>query len=381
MPLDGRGWARPDDQRRLLFDVVANSVRQRLPAPIGPLVLAGARAGWLPLAFLEAWRFTREPAYRAALGPLFRDCLMAGARAREAWLWRELFGERIEFGNRASSMLLSRLGDPVGHKVLADKAATALALRAAGAPVPETLALIEPDSSEADLLPVREAKVPLVIKLRRSFGSFGLIMAEPLGADRWRVDGAAVSWADFRARLPGARWLAQPRLHGAAELEGFCEAERPPVLRVTTARRPGEAPFLHCAFLAIPVPGNSAGDYLRRDLRALADPASGRLAAAVLFANPHDDVAFAPWNGAPIEGRVLKGAPAAIQATLKAAAAVPPVPVISWDVVLTDAGPMILEGNTMGSWLLANFGRMRGRKAASLVPLLAEWAARPPRLG
>ena len=43
--------------------------------------------------------------------------------------------------------------------------------------------------------------------------------------------------------------------------------------------------------------------------------------------------------------------------------------------MLTDAGPVILEGNSMGSWLLANFGRRGGRKAASLLPVLAEWAS------
>ena len=374
LPLDGRGWASPRDERRLLFRTIGDRTRGRLPAPIAWLVLASARAVWLPFAFARAYRFSRGPA-RAPLATLFLDCLMAGAVPRESWLWRELFGERIELGNRATSLLLSMLGDPAGHALLADKLATAEALRRGGAPVPETLAIIGPDSSEADLTCVRTARAGLVIKLRKGFGSHGLIMAEPMAADCWRVNREDVGWEEFSGRLRGARqqMLVQPWLHGAATLDGFVDADRPPVLRITTARRPGGAPFLHDAFLAIPVPGNSASDYLTRDLRAPVDAATGRLHAAVLFANPRRRLPGAPWNGAKIEGRLLEGFEAAVRATLVAAAAIPPLPVISWDVVLTDAGPMILEGNSMGNWLLVNFGRFRGVGAGSLVPLLAEW--------
>ncbi|HWF76808.1 MAG TPA: sugar-transfer associated ATP-grasp domain-containing protein [Caulobacteraceae bacterium] len=376
LPLDGRGWASPKDERRLLFRSIGDHVKRRLPAPIARLVLAGARAAWLPFAFFRAYRFSRAPPH-AAFGTVFLDCLMAGTGPREAWLWRELFGERVELGNRAMSLLLSGLGDPAGHATLADKLATAETLRAAGVAVPETLAIIEPGCAERDLAPVRDAKAGLVIKLPRGFGSSGLIMAEPLAAGRWRLNGKEVSWEQFSGRLQGARQqrLVQPWLRGARSLDGFLEAERPPVLRITTARRPGAAPFLHDAFLAIPVPGNPASSYLTRDLRAPIDAATGRLHAAVLFAEPRRRLASVPWNGAKIEGRLLEGFEAAVRATLVAASAIPPAPVISWDVVLTDTGPVILEGNSMGSWLLVNLGRFRGQGAASLVPLLAEWVA------
>jgi hypothetical protein len=309
------------------------------------------------------------------LSPLFVDCLMSGARPGEAWQWRELFGDRIELGKRAASLLLSVLGDPAGHALLADKVATARALRAAGAPVPETLATFGPDSAEADLAPVRTARVGLVIKPQTGYGAHGLFFTQPLAADRWRVNGAQVSWEAFSAMLRGAHepLLAQPRLRGAAALDGFLEAERPPILRVTTARRPGAAPFLHGAFLAIPVPGATATTVATKDIRAPVDPASGRLAAAVLLADPRQRLSSVPWNQAKIEGRVLEGFAAAVEATLLAAAAVPPLPVISWDVVLTDAGPMILEGNSMANWLLANLARSRDWNATSLLPLLAEW--------
>jgi hypothetical protein len=108
MPLDGRGWAPPDDARRRLFAVAASSVRRRLPAPVAGPVLAVARVGWLPVALVAAWRFARRR--RTPLRPLFIDCLMAGAWPGEAYLWRELFGRRIELGGRALSLLLPRLG-------------------------------------------------------------------------------------------------------------------------------------------------------------------------------------------------------------------------------------------------------------------------------
>jgi hypothetical protein len=376
MPLDGRGWERPDELQRLLFRTAAGSVRRRLPAPVSGLVLAGARAGWLPFAFSAAWTYARQPGRRTPLAPLFLDCLMTGARPREAWLWRELFGERIEIGSRAGSLLLRVLGEPDGHQLLADKAATARALRAAGVPVPETLAIIGPHSTEEDLQPVRRASAGLFIKPQSGFGGQWRIVAEPLAADRWWVNGAAMSWEDFSAGLRGAGrpLLAQPRLHGARWLEGLSDAERPPVLRITTARRPGGAPFLYGALLSIPVPGDPGRDFMTKVVRAPADPASGRLAAGVLFASPRQRLSTAPWNQARIQDRVLEGVPDAVQATLAAAAAVPPLPVVGWDVVMTDAGPIILEGNSMTNWVLPRFSRAPGQDA-SLLPLLAEWAA------
>jgi hypothetical protein len=374
MPLDGFGWQRSAD-RQALARAAARPLRRRLPAPVAGLGLAGARAGWLPLALLEAWSYSGQPGHRTPLAPLFLDCLMAGAQPGEAWQWRALYGDRIELGKRAASLLLSVLGAPAGHALLTDKVAAAEVLRAAGAPAPETLVIIGPQSAEAELEPVRRARVALAIKPRSGYGARGLIFAEPLGEDRWRVNGAEEGWEALSGRLRGAGepLVAQPRLRGAAALEGFLDAERPPILRVTTARRPGAPPFLHGALLSIPIPGNAATRVATKDLRAPVDLATGRLGAAVLLAEPGARLASIPWNGARIEGRGLEGFAAAAAATLTAAAAVPPLPVISWDVVLTEAGPVILEGNSMANWLLANFSRLCGGGAGSLLPLLAEW--------
>src|SRR6185437_757287 len=73
LPLDGRGWASPKDERRLLFRSIGDHVKRRLPAPIARLVLAGARAAWLPFAFFRAYRFSRAPPH-AAFGTVFLDC-------------------------------------------------------------------------------------------------------------------------------------------------------------------------------------------------------------------------------------------------------------------------------------------------------------------
>lgn len=383
MPLDGRGWEWPEGARRLLFEAASGSIRRRLPAPLSGPILVAARVGWFPLALSEAWTYARRPGRRTRLGPLFVDCLMAGAWPGEAQLWRDLFGERIELGKRALTLLLPKLGDPAGHALLADKVATACALLGAGAPAPQTLAIVQSGGEENDLQAVRQAGTGLVIKPRFGFGARGLLIAEPLAGDRWRVNGAEAGWDDFEARLRRARQplLAQPRLRGARALDGFLGAERPPILRITTARRQGGAPFVHGALLSVPVPGAVADDFATKDIRAPVDLASGRLHAARLFAKPAEMLASVPWNGAAIEGRMLEGYADAAQATLAAAAAIPPLPVISWDVVLTDAGPMILEGNSVCNWVLVNYGRTCGADADSLVPLLAEWNTAADTIG
>src|SRR6185312_7040826 len=112
-------------------------------------------------------------------------------------------------------------------------------------------------------------------KPRYGAGARGLVMAEPQGDDSWLVNGAKMNWEEFSARLRGAGepLVVQPRLRGARVLGGFLDAERPPILRITTARRPGAEPFVHGALLAIPIPGNKAVDFATKDVRAPVDPA------------------------------------------------------------------------------------------------------------
>jgi len=42
-------------------------------------------------------------------------------------------------------------------------------------------------------------------------------------------------------------------------------------------------------------------------------------------------------------------------------------------VVLTNTGPVLLEGNTSGNWILASLPGVYGLDAGPLAPILAHW--------
>src|SRR5690606_21334571 len=139
-------------------------------------------------------------------------------------------------------------------------------------------------------------------------------------------------------------------------LDDLADAGRPPVLRLTTARAVDGAPFLYSALLAIPVPGVSPRAFLRGHLWAPTDRTSGRLAAAASLGAPARRFEALPWNGAPIAGRELPGFAAAADAAVRAMRLIPALPLVNWDVILAPQGPVFLEGNAVGNWILTCLG-------------------------
>jgi hypothetical protein len=82
-----------------------------------------------------------------------------------------------------------------------------------------------------------------------------------------------------------------------------------------------------------------------------------------------------PWNEAPLAARALPAFDHAVRVVLDAMALLPGLPLVNWDVIVTSMGPVILEGNTGGDWILTNFSTLDGMNIVPLAPLLDRWSA------
>jgi hypothetical protein len=148
-----------------------------------------------------------------------------------------------------------------------------------------------------------------------------------------------------------------------------------PVLRLTTARNPGEAPFLHSAFLAFDVPGENPRNFIRGQIRVPVHPRTAVMGAGIWFLHPGKNYQALPWNQAPLAGGGVPDFRRAAEMTLQAMALLPGLPLVNWDLMLTPEGPIILEGNTCGDWILTNLSAIQELDTPSLEPLLRRWAA------
>ncbi len=280
---------------------------------------------------------------------LFLDCLRSGARPNEAWVWREFF--RVPplhpLPGRAAGRLLSILGAASEHRILNDKLATSEMLVRGGLTVPSLLGIIRPGTGLAPDAPAWTHPGELFIKPRQGSGGRGARV----------VQGAASLPADVATEM-----LVQARLTG-------------PVLRLTTARNPGEAPFVHSALLAFDVPGENPRNFIRGQIRVPIDTHSGGMKGGIWFLHPAVRYAALPWNQAPIENWPAPDFKRAAEMALQAMALVSGLALVNWDMMLTPSGPVILEGNTCGDWILTNLGEIQGLDTPPLVPLLRRWVS------
>lgn len=380
LPWDGMGWDGEDETDPILASLrrrAAAGWRQRHvpPALRAPLWLAD-RITW-PLAALA-----RTQAYASAIGlpsaetrQLFRDCLLTGGNPMEVHVWRALFGGRHPLPARSVGRLLTALGTPEAHALLADKLATAEHLAASGALFPVLQRVLQRGET-VSLALLDELEPDLFVKPRYGQGGRNAFALSRHG-EGWHIDGQLVEMSVLRARLEKLSrqddLLLQEWLTAAPTLADLSADGRAPVLRLTTACLPGEAPFLHTALLSIAVPGQDPRDFRKGAIHAPIDPANGRLAAGLSLAAPAERLDRLGWNGAPLASRPVPWFQEASAMALRAMAALPPVPLVHWDVIATADGPILLEGNSAGNWILASLPGAYGLDAGPLAPILARW--------
>lgn len=266
------------------------------------------------------------------------------------------------------------VGDPKQRLILVDKLATAAALKKLSVATPKLLAVIPagtiaPDLPDADDMFVKPRRG------RRGLDSFSVSRLAP---EAYWIDGARrdVEYAKTRLQAAAAKddLLVQQRLIGEPALADLGSSEgAPPVVRIMTACEPGGQPYLHAAWLTIHVPGES-GHALRDAIRAPIAIATGRALAGYWMGASQERFDRSPWHGAQIAGRSIPRFHEAAAAAVTAARALPGLPLIGWDVILTSEGPVILEGNSANDLVVVMWAEEGAPYSPPLLPLLRRWS-------
>jgi hypothetical protein len=361
------------DLRRL----AARNFWRRTPWWSRPLLIPIARLAWAGACVSATWSHIRRLELR-----LFVDCLRGGARPSEALIWSRFFPppHPHPLPGRAGGRLLLQLGSPLEHSLLADKQAAAELLAKAGLPVPCILEVIPRGRTMDPASLVWSQPGHLFVKLRHGWGSRGMMAVDVLFPNVYRIDGGPIIGTDsLRAALAAKSLhesddlLVQTRLFAAPELADLAASRVAPVLRLTTARNPGEAAFLHSALLSTEVPGERARGFIRGQMRAPVNVATGCIGPGIWFLHPGERYSRLPWNQAPLADRPMPGLRCGVEMVLRAMALFPGLPLVNWDLIVTHSGPVILEGNTCGDWMLTNLSTVHGLQTVPLVPLLRRW--------
>lgn len=375
LPWDGEGWVRTGDPALAALRQWAASQWRGGHAPIpSGIIWLGSRMLWPLAAAGQVARLARR-LHGFAPRAVYADCIRTGASPLEAHVWRSLHATPHPLPAKASALLVARLGNPEEQRLLADKLAAAAALAATGAVFPNLVHRWGSDSPVTLSTEMRSG-APLFIKPRHGHSGRGTFALDHAHSG-WRVDGHPVSESDLLARIAGlvrhGELLVQERVSAAPSLADWAGNGRAPVLRLVTARLPNGRPFLHSALMAIGVPGQNPGNFLEGTVFAPIDITTGTAAPGVLLARPADKFHTLPWNGATLEGRSLPDFKAAADAVLRAMIALPGLPAIHWDVIPSEQGPVMLEGNVSGNWILVSLPERDNLAAGSLSRLLTKW--------
>jgi len=379
LPWDGLGWrAGRDTALALMRRRAAADWRRGLPRILRLVVWLADRAVW-PLAALPetiAFAHSRGLGYARA-AQLFGDCVGSGAIPMEAQVWRSLHGDIHPLPGRSASLVQAGLGAPEGHHLLADKLATAEHLSGQGIVFP-ALHRLYTKGQAVDLPALTGSQAGLFVKPRHGHAGRGCFALTRQG-DEWRLDGRIVAPSALAERISRLALrddvLVQDRLTAAPGLMDLAMDGKVPVLRLVTACLPAGEPFLHSALLTVGVPGQDSRHFLDGAIYAPADPATGRLHPGLRLAEPKIRMDRLDWSGTMLTGRMLPDFASAVDMVLHAMKALPPLPLVHWDIVLTPAGPVVLEGNSAGNWIIASLPGIDGLAAYPLAPLLERWMA------
>ena len=385
LPIDGQGLGFSSDPGlRGLRRWAAGRFWKRIPAAVRPLFVVLARLAWVGAVPGRAIRIGRQEALSVReTARLIGHCAWSGAQPNEAFIWKNVFKGYHPLPGAAAGRLLPLLCDPDQLRLLRDKQAAAEFLDRAGLAVPALLALIPRGTRDGASQILGCAGNRVFVKPRHGSAGRGTMSLEVRAAGRFSLGSGATIGSEalnkILCRLASRDdLLVQARLTSAPDLADLVTNERPPILRLTTARAPGAVPFFHSALLSVDVPGENPGRFISGQLRVPVDPASGRLAKGLWFRRPGERYARLPWSGALLADRLLPAFDSAARMALEAMTLLPELPIVNWDMVLTPTGPVFLEGNTSGDWILTNLAASQGLACVPLTPILEAWRIKGP---
>jgi hypothetical protein len=242
--------------------------------------------------------------------------------------------------------------------LLDDKLAFFFMLKHLEIPTPEVTGVVvqgrvhamgasEPDPS-ADWLKRRlQDRGRVIVRPTRGGGGRALWVLESSSVG-YRLNGEAVSWDELRERMGRLEdHVISDFVEQAAYARKIFSATTN-TLRVLTMYSPQNGPLIAAAVHRIGTPASAPADnWSKGGLSVAVDPDSGVLGKGVL--RPRDGVMRwmdrHPSTEALISGIAIPGWTALRERLLELAAGVPFLPYVGWDIIVTDDGFSVIEGN------------------------------------
>jgi len=296
-----------------------------------------------------------------------------------------LHEKRQFLGHKAQKKLYARHIPMHWRATVGDKIVFYALFSGLGFPVPRTAALLHPNREFGDTEILRDTAA-LEYHLRNPnnypfFGkpvdgmfSLGVASAEAYDAESDSVvlsGDRRISVTDFVAATAdyfGRGYLLQERLEPHPEIAPLCDN------RVSTIRLMimlgQEGPEIFQALWKIPGNGNVADNFWRTgNMLAALDIETGRVGRVVRGVGPgQESLSAHPETGAAMEGFTIPDWQSVTELALRAAQAIPGLPLQAWDIALCPTGPVLVEANIGGDVNLPQIasgnGIMNGRLAA-----------------
>ncbi len=248
----------------------------------------------------------------------------------------------------------TRAIDGRGAVLLADKVAFALMLPFMGAPTPTLEAVLTggrlhpvTGGGEGWLRERLGSGGPLVLKPATGAGGEGVLVLRR-GEDGPVVNGTPTTWAQLETRLSALDYSVVTAFVEQAEYAARIQPASTNTMRLLTMTDESGRPFLAGAYHRF---GSSRSfpvdNWAQGGVSVGVDPETGRLGPGALFPTGGKVVwtSHHPETGERIEGTTVPGWTAVRDGVLALAGRLGFLPYVGWDVVVTDTGYMVIEGN------------------------------------
>lgn len=189
----------------------------------------------------------------------------------------------------------------------------------------------------------------LVLKPTRMSRGDGIEFIDAHGSDAWRIGGRRLSGAEVRhhieARSREFPLILQPRMHNHPQLARY-SAEGLATLRIITMKRADMAePVCLVAALRIPADASRLANLYQHSSVTAVDVGQGVLGPTATARPGCEEVAAHPSTGRPLAGERVPFWPECRELCLAGHRLAPSLNSIGWDVIVTGAGPLVLEAN------------------------------------
>jgi hypothetical protein len=246
-------------------------------------------------------------------------------------------------------LMLAAMGCDKDRQLASDKVLSTNALLQMGLPVAPILMELNTKSSLMELLTspwMDEEK--LFIKPRASCAAQGAMCVQKVTKSEFKVNQATLNQKEFlgllQSRLSKHKLLVQPFLRPAHSMLDI-SPDTSPWLRIFVYRSPGKEVQHLSSAIKILQPGRSFERNISKILMAPVDPERGTLLDGVFVNGSAERLSAVPWNGAALRGRFISEFQESLNNVIQASSLFPHSPLIGWDVILSDKGPLILEAN------------------------------------